>query len=406
MSDQIFWGSADRFGDRRSPISAFGDQTPAARRELLSRLGVWLVIPMYRVSDKIGDVLAKVPDWVAGVVAVDDQCPERSGDRAEAWRGAPCPIVVVRHEINQGVGGAVLTGYRAAIKGGARIIVKVDGDDQMDLRWLAPLVLPIAAGQADYVKGNRFSSVSHIRQMPGVRVFGNSALSLLSKISSGYWNIFDPTNGYTAIDARVAEEILARDVAKRYFFESDMLYHLGALRAVVSDVAMPAIYGDEKSNLSAWRVVAPFVVYHARNAVKRFIGHYVVRNFSIATVETLSGVALIFFGVSVALSHFASRAGETDVASPGLVMLSALPIMLGVQFLLAAANFDVLNVPKDPIHPQLRTLDAMRFVAPSSGLPRSPANEESATAPARPGFEEESLATDRSTRLQSKGQSA
>lgn len=383
MSDQFFYDLIDRTVERRTSRAEFGSRTPEARQELLTRLGVWLVIPMYRVSDKIWAVLDKAPRWVQGIVAVDDQCPDGSGDRAEAWRG-PITVVVVRHETNQGVGGAVQTGYREAVKNGARIIIKVDGDDQMDLRWLAPLALPIAAGKADYVKGNRFSSISHIRQMPRLRIFGNSVLSLLSKISSGYWNIFDPTNGYTAIEARVAEEVLGRNVAKRYFFESDMLYHLGSMRAVVCDIAMPAIYGDEKSNLRASRVIVPFVFYHARNAFKRFVGHYIVRNFSIATVETIAGVMLIMFGASVALSHFASRAGEADIASPGLVMLSALPIMLGVQFLLAAANFDVLNVPKDPIHPQLRTLDVLRFMSPTDDDPFRSAGVPDNNAPRAP----------------------
>lgn len=330
------------------------------REKILAEFGVWIVIPMFRVRSKIDHVIAKIPRWVEGVVAVDDKCPENSGDLIEAIN-CDRKIYVVRHDVNQGVGGAVLTGYREAVKFGARIIVKVDGDDQMDLQWLAPLVMPIASGQADYAKGNRFSSISHIKNMPGLRVFGNSVLSLMSKISSGYWNIFDPTNGFTAIEAHVASEILTRNVAKRFFFESDMLYHLGSLRAVVCDIPMPAIYANEISNLNASRIVAPFILNHTRNAIKRFIGHYVVRSFSIATVETLSGIALISFGASVAISHFATRANESDVASPGMVMLSALPITLGVQFLLAAVNFDVLNVPKEPIHPQLRTIEALRF---------------------------------------------
>ena len=202
--------------------------------------------------------------------------------------------------------------------------------------------------------------------MPFIRLFGNSALSLMSKVSSGYWNVFDPTNGYTAIHAEVAAELATRNVAKRYFFESDVLYHLGAMRAVVRDIAMPAIYADEESNLSVRRVVLPFLFYHTRNAFKRFVGHYIIRNFTVATLETIFGLLLILFGAGVAAEHFLTRTSGEDIASPGLVMLAALPVMLGVQLLLAALNFDVLNVPRDPIHPNLKLLAAYRSMSKHS----------------------------------------
>jgi dolichol-phosphate mannosyltransferase len=341
---------------------------PLESWEELSRLGVWIVIPMYRVKSKIADVIEKIPGWVTGVVAVDDKCPEQSGDFVESFAKQD-NLFVLRHEVNQGVGGAVMTGYREAIARGARIIVKVDGDDQMDLAMLAPLLMPIATGQADYTKGNRFSSLSHVKGMPAMRLFGNSVLSLMSKVSSGYWNIFDPTNGYTAIESRVAQELLTRTVARRYFFESDVLYHLGALRAVVRDVAMPAVYADEKSNLSITRVVLPFLAYHVRNAFKRFFGQYVVRDFTVATLETIFGLMLIAGGLVVTARHFLTQTSTADVASPGLVMLAALPIMLGVQLILSAINFDVLNVPKDPIHQALRGLDRYRLLDPGHAPP-------------------------------------
>lgn len=354
-------GMERAFGQSRSTDLDANVDYSADFSEELARLGVWIVIPMYRVSSKIRAVIDKIPSWVRGVVAVDDMCPEKSGDFVERELVRP-NLFVVRHKVNQGVGGAVMTGYREAISRGARILVKVDGDDQMDISMLAPLLMPIVSGQADYSKGNRFSSLSHVQGMPGMRLFGNSILSLMSKVSSGYWNIFDPTNGYTAIESRVAAELLSRRVSRRYFFESDVLYHLGAMRAVVKDVAMPAVYSDEKSNLSIIRIVVPFLFHHAYNALKRFVGQYFVRDFTVATLETLMGSLLIVMGAGVALQHFATQTSPQDIASPGLVMLSALPIMLGVQMILAAINFDVLNVPREPIHPALRAMDRYRFL--------------------------------------------
>jgi len=336
-----------------------------ARLEELVSLRVWVVVPMFRVRDHILGVLDSMPSWVEGVVVVDDACPDGSGSLVSARCSDP-RVRVIRHDVNRGVGGAVLTGYRDAVAAGARIIVKVDGDGQMDLRQLPALVLPIASGRADYTKGTRFSSRTHIGGMPALRVVGNSILSMMSKVSTGYWNIFDPTNGYCAIEARVAAIIVERQVASRYFFESDMLYHLGTVRAVVRDVPMSAIYGDETSNLEIGQIVLPFLGCHLRNTAKRFVGSYLVRDFSVASLEFIVGLLLIGFGASYAVIYLAFRGGADEAASAGIVMGVALPIILGLQLLLAAINYDVLNVPKEPIFPALRAADQYSDLFPES----------------------------------------
>jgi hypothetical protein len=191
--------------------------------------------------------------------------------------------------------------------------------------------------------------------MPTVRVLGNAMLSFAAKVSTGYWNIFDPTNGYTAIEANVARLVMEKRVARRFFFETDLLYHLGTLRAVVRDVPMPARYADEVSNIRISRIVGPFAFRHARNFAQRVVGQYFVRDFSAASLELVFGLFFLLFGIGYALSYLANRAPGV-AASAGVVMLAALPVILGVQFLLQAMNFDVLNVPSRPIHPYLNVL--------------------------------------------------
>lgn len=320
----------------------------------LDGAGVWLVIPCFKVRDHILKVLAAVPPWMGGVICVDDACPDRSGDLVEAECRDP-RVHVLRLETNQGVGGATLAGYAEAVARGARVIVKVDGDDQMDLALAGPLVAPILLGEADYAKGNRFTSISHLTAMPTVRVIGNALLSFAAKLSTGYWNIFDPTNGYTAIEANVARLVLEKRVARRFFFETDLLYHLGTLRAVVRDVPMPSRYADEVSNIRIARIIGPFAWRHARNLAQRVVGQYFVRDFNAASLELVFGLFFSLFGVAYALSYLANRAPGT-AASAGVVMLAALPVILGAQFLLQAMNFDVLNVPNRPIHPYLGVL--------------------------------------------------
>lgn len=323
----------------------------------LEGAGVWMVIPCYRVKAHILQVLAKAPAWIEGIVCVDDACPEGSGDFIAAHAADP-RVTVVRLERNQGVGGATLAGYRAAAERGARIMVKVDGDDQMDLRYVGQLAAPIVLGDADYTKGNRFTSISHLQQMPLVRVLGNAVLSFAAKLSTGYWNIFDPTNGFTAIEARVAQVVMEKRISRRFFFETDLLYHLGTLRAVVRDVPMAARYADEVSNLRIGAIVGPFALKHLRNFLQRVLGQYFVRDFNAASLELVFGIFLLLFGAGYA-AHYLSTRAPGQAASAGVVMAAALPVILGAQLLLQAINFDVLNVPSRPIHPYLRTVAQM-----------------------------------------------
>ena len=320
----------------------------------LAEAGVWIVVPCYKVKAHIRDVIGKVPWWVEGIVCVDDACPQNSADFIEAEAIDP-RVVVVRLPENQGVGGATLAGYAEALRRGGQVMVKVDGDAQMDMAHLAHLVAPILLGAADYTKGNRFTSSSHLKSMPGVRIFGNAALSFAAKLSTGYWNIFDPTNGFTAIEAHVARLVMERQISKRFFFETDLLYHLGAARAVVRDVPMPSRYGDEVSNLKIGQIIGPFAARHMRNFWRRIIGQYFVRDFNAASCELVSGVLLGLFGVAYSIWHLTHRI-EGQAAPAGVVMTAALPIILGAQLLMQAVNFDVLNGPTRPIHPYLRTV--------------------------------------------------
>jgi len=322
----------------------------------LDGAGVWVVVPCYRVKAHILDVIAKTPAWVDGIVCVDDACPDKSGDFIEQNNRDP-RVVVVRLAQNQGVGGATMAGYREAIARGAQVLVKVDGDDQMDLGYIAHLVAPILLGEADYAKGNRFTSISHLQTMPPVRVFGNAALSFAAKVSTGYWNIFDPTNGYTAIEAQVAGMVIEKRVSRRFFFETDLLYHLSTLRAVVRDVPMAARYGGEVSNLRIGAIVGPFALKHLRNFLQRVLGQYFVRDFSAASLELVFGVFFVLFGIGYAAHYMVTP--HTAAASAGVVMAAALPVILGAQLLMQALNFDVLNVPSRPIHPYLRTIARM-----------------------------------------------
>ena len=316
-------------------------------------MSIAVVIPCFRVRRHIMDVIARIGSEVAAIYVVDDCCPEESGNLVSAQCTDP-RVQVVFHTKNLGVGGAVITGYQSAIADGHEILVKVDGDGQMDPRLLPAFVSPLIAGEADYSKGNRFYHLEEIHNMPFIRLFGNAALSFMSKISTGYWNIFDPTNGYTAIHAKVASHLPMAEISKRYFFETDMLFRLNTLRAAVIDIPMDAVYGDEESNLRITKILPEFLGKHLKNTIKRIFYNYYLRDMSVASLQLPTGIFLTGFGSIFGVAHWI-QSSTISVPSPaGTVMLAALPVIAGMHLLLAFIASDIANQPQRPIHKILR----------------------------------------------------
>ena len=253
---------------------------------------------------------------------------------------------IVYHELNQGVGVAVVTGYKKALELNMDIVVKIDGDGQMDTDYLQNLIQPILDGKADYTKGNRFFDFKALRAIPKIRLFGNSGLSFLVKASSVYWNMMDPTNGYTAINRYAIENLDLDKLAKRYFFESDMLINLNIENAVVKDVPIPAKYGDEESSLSVTRTLFSFPPRLFKGMCKRLFLKYFIYDFNMLSVYMLLGVPMVLFGTFFGLFHWISSAINHIETPIGTVMLSVLPIILGMQFLLQAIQIDMHSIPR------------------------------------------------------------
>lgn len=317
-----------------------------------ARPRIAVVIPCYRVISHILDVLGRIGPEVERIYCVDDACPDGSGSFIAEHCGDP-RVQVLCHAQNEGVGAACITGFKQALADGADVIVKIDGDGQMDPALLPRVVAPILAGRADYSKGNRFINLETIHSMPAVRLLGNAALSFIAKLSSGYWNIFDPNNGYVAIHATVLRELALHKVHHRFFFESDMLFRLNTAGAVVEDVPMSAKYANERSNLSVLRVLLPFFLLHLRNAGKRIAYNHYLRNFSAASVELFAGSAALLFGLGFGAWHWWGSIQTGIPVTAGTVMLAALPVLVGIQLLLAFLNYDVRNVPHIPLHQRL-----------------------------------------------------
>jgi len=309
---------------------------------------VALVIPCFDVAGSVLSVISRVGEEVEKIYVIDDCCPENTGDWVERECTDP-RVRVIRHDQNQGVGGSMVSGYRAALADGMDIVVKIDGDGQMDPALIGRFLRPILRGDADYTKGNRFSKIESLQQMPLLRKLGNAILSFVSKISTGYWNLMDPTNGYTAIHRAALSLLPLEKINKGYFFESDMLFRLGTVRAVVRDVPMDAVYAGEKSHLNIAKVIVQFVPLYFLCWLKRVVYTYYLRDFTSASVEMVVGFGLVLFGGIFGASAWIESGATGQVASTGTVMIAVLPLILGFQLLLNALNYDVANVPSIPL---------------------------------------------------------
>ena len=311
-----------------------------------------VVVPCYKEKDHIIDVIKNVPGNVDHIFCIDDACPEQTGQYVKDNCQDP-RVHVIQHSTNQGVGGAMITGYRASLEASVDIVLKIDGDGQMDPELIPRFINPIINGYSDYTKGNRFFDVEKISSMPKIRLLGNAVLSFMSKLSTGYWRLFDPNNGYTAIHANVLKLLPLNKIHKGYFFESDMLFRLNIIRAVVTDIPINSLYGNESSHLSIRNSLFTFSVNHTKNFIKRLIYNYFIRDFSIASIELVLGPGMIFFGIFFGSIKWLESVQATEAATAGTVMLAALPVIVGLQLALSALSYDIDNAPRIPLHPSL-----------------------------------------------------
>ncbi|MGB3079313.1 MAG: glycosyltransferase family 2 protein [Saprospiraceae bacterium] len=305
-----------------------------------------VVIPCYNVSRHIEHVISELPETISYIIAVNDCSKDDTENILARLATVNKKIIHLSHSINQGVGGAMITGYIKSMELNSDITIKIDGDGQMDTTYIDAMIDPIVAGKADFTKGNRFRDFNALRKMPLSRRFGNLGLSFLIKAASGYWNIFDPNNGFTAIKNETLKTIDLNKIHKRYFFESSMLIEMYHANAVVRDIEMKARYGDEVSGLSATRSFFEFPPKLFTAFIKRILLKYFLFEFNIASLYILFGVPLFFIGFIYGLVNYIKYASSHLPAPTGTVVIPTLLITLGFQLLLSAANYDIGNYPQ------------------------------------------------------------
>lgn len=311
---------------------------------MISGQKIAVVIPAYRVEREVGSVITAVPAAVDRIFVVDDRSPDDVA--AAVSRIGDARVTLLRHEKNRGVGGATVTGMLAAIEDGCDVVVKVDGDGQMDPAEIPLLIGPIVADVADHVKGSRFHHVRELRTMPKRRLIGNIGLTFLTKLASGYWNVLDPVNGFFATRASTLDQIPLRTLAERYFFETDLLIRLNIVDARVTDVALPARYGQEQSSLSVTRTLVDFPPKLMFGLLRRIFWRYFFYDISPVSVFALLGTILVLFGGMFGAYQWVAHYNEGENTPLGTIMIAVLPLLVGFQLLLQALVLDIQNTPR------------------------------------------------------------
>lgn len=302
-----------------------------------------VVIPYYNASRHIEHVVKKLPKFIDKIYIVDDCSPE---PLPKLMLETFSNVDVIKQEKNLGVGGATKAGFKKAIKDQMDIVIKVDADDQMDTSYIESLIQPLINNEDGYAKGNRFRDFKALKEMPFIRKAGNLILSFLTKAATGYWNNFDPTNGFFAIKTSVLKELNFEKIANRYYFETSLIAELYFQNTSIKDVPMPAIYGDEKSSMSVWKMPFVFLPKLIKTFLQRVLKTYFIYDFNMSSIYILLGFPLFLFGVFYGIYTWWFYSSQDVFTPTGTIMLITLTIILGFQLLLQAIHYDIIKAPK------------------------------------------------------------
>jgi len=313
----------------------------------LDKFRIAVVIPYYNAAKHIGHVVSGLPDFITTIIIVNDKSPDFLDKAAiQLVAKSVTELVFLENETNLGVGGATMKGFLYAIEKQYDIVVKIDSDNQMNPFYLPNLILPLVENKAEMSKGNRFRDLKALKKMPIIRRIGNLILSFMTKAATGYWNNFDPNNGYLAVKVSTLRQVEFSKLSNRYFFETSLIAQLYFLKARIKDVSMPAIYADEKSSMKVWHMPFVFLTSLFKVFVKRIVKEYFLYDFNIASLYLITGVPLFLFGVVYGIYNWIYYSSIHLLTPTGTIMLVTLSIILGFQLLLQAIQYDIINSPK------------------------------------------------------------
>jgi len=300
------------------------------------------VVPAYNEETQIANVILTMPTIVDYIVIVNDKSTDRTSEVINSMLKNHPSVVLVEHEKNQGVGGAIATGYKWCRDNNIDVAVVMAGDGQMNPSDLPALLNPVVDGEVDYSKGNRLFTGEAYKKIPKVRYFGNAVLSMLTKIASGYWHVADSQTGYTALNAKGLKLIDWDQMYKRYGQPNDLLVKLNVWDLKVRDVPVEPVYNvGEKSGIQLRKVIFTIPMLLLRLFFWRMKEKYMIRNFHPLVFFYFLG---ILFSVAFVLltGRMLYHWGFVSGVIPKVNALAALfSFMAANQFILFAMWFDM-----------------------------------------------------------------
>ena len=299
---------------------------------------VGVVVPAYNEERFILSTLKAVPDFVDRVFAVDDASTDGTLALMESLKSPR--LTVISHPKNMGVGAAIVSGYKAASDADCDVVAVMAGDGQMDPAELPRLLDPVVDGDVDYSKGNRLLSRKIRQGMPRFRLLGNSILTFLTKLSSGYWNIMDPQNGYAAISKHVIDTLPLDELFPRYGYPNDMLVKLNTYGFRVTDVIMHPRYGLEKSKIRIWNYIPTVSNLLLRGFIWRMKEKYVLQSLHPLIFFYIMGITLLPLGIMSAIYILYLRLVEGGITAAS-VLIPIFLIIVGFQSVFFAMLFDM-----------------------------------------------------------------
>jgi len=298
-----------------------------------------VVIPAYNVAGSIGSLVKRIPPYVDWIIIVNDASTDSPEETI--FQISDPRVVLLNHDINVGVGGAMVTGYRKALELKADLIAKIDADGQMPPEYLDRFAKIAIIHKCDYIKANRFGHLKSLSAMPKIRLFGSLILTFLTKFASGYWNVFDPQNGYVMITRNTLKRLDLARIDKGYFFENSMLINLNIIRARIGELYLPAHYGQEKSHMKISKIIGTFPVKLFKGFLYRVYQKYIFRSLSPFAIYLLFGILSISWGCIWGGIAWCKSFVTQIPATTGTVTLALLPLLLGWVAILHAIALDV-----------------------------------------------------------------
>ena len=312
---------------------------------IVNEAKVGCTIPCFKGGENTIKVIKTALNFVDLVVLVDDKCPFNTGEKVKKLFTDDQKVKVLFNKENIGVGGSTKKGINYLLSNNCEIIVKVDADGQINPELIPRLINPLIYGEFDAAKGNRFSSLDHVLSMPPIRLIGNLGLSFLNKLSTGYWELFDPTNGFIAFKNSAIEKVRLDKVDNRYFFESDLLFQCSLQNINFTQLSMRSKYSNEISSLKPIGEIFRFSKQHLINFFKRIIYQYFLLDFNIGSLELFSGAILSILLFFITLKVFLKGSIDNQFATPGEANLIGLLTIVIAQLFIGFLYYDSTQQP-------------------------------------------------------------